>query len=237
MDVELIDQFCLDFYGYGELCSNYWFVGMEEGGENAAEEFYKDTIEKWDKKPTSVIQDDDVNKEAEIKFFSADTKKIQKTWGGIIQLLLSIENKIIDRENILDFQKHLLGREKGNNLLLELMPLPHRNTAKWSYSSYVLPQFRSRIKYYRHYVPERREQIKKFIVKYSPKVVVFYSTTKKYVNDWKEIIGINENIEKGSPFIIKKNETVFVICNHPAFYNKKEYYPEIGTQVKKLLNI
>ena len=242
MNEVLIDEFCLGYYGFGELHSKYWFVGMEEGGETTAEDC-KNDIEKWDKKPTSVIRDADIiNTKAWEMFFSPEAKKIQKTWRGIIQLLLSIENKPMDREDILNFQKKELGRENGNNLLLELLPLPNRNTAKWTYSSYELPQFSSRIKYYRHYTPERIKRIKKLIAEYNPKVVVFYS--KIYVKNWKAIIGIDENNEKDSSFIIKKdswfiikkNETIFVICNHPSCYNKKEYYPELGKEIRLRLN-
>ena|ERR1035437_538045 len=236
MNEVLIDEFCLGYYGYGELCSKYWFVGMEEGGEKSANDFYKETIEKWDKKPTSAIQDDDINKGAWKMFFSPEAKKIQTTWRGIIQLLLSLENKPIDRENILNFQKHRLGRENGNNLLLELLPLPNRNTAKWIYSSYELPQFSSRIKYYRHYTPKRIKQIKELIAENNPEVVVFYSATKKYIKDWEEIIGIEENKDLRSPYLIKKDKTIFVICNHPAAHGiTNDYYPELGKNIRKLL--
>jgi hypothetical protein len=29
---ELLEEFITNFYGYGKLKSDYWFVGMEEGG-------------------------------------------------------------------------------------------------------------------------------------------------------------------------------------------------------------
>src|ERR1035437_960143 len=233
MNEDSIDEFCLGYYGFGELHSKYWFVGMEEGGETTAEDC-KNDIEKWDKKPTSVIRDADIiNTKAWEMFFSPEAKKIQKTWGGIIRLILSIENKPIDKENILDFQKNSLGRENENNLLLELLPLPNRNTAKWIYSSYELPQFSSRIKYYRHYTPERIKQIKELIAENNPEVVVFYSATKKYIKDWEEIIGIEENKDLRSPYLIKKDKTIFVICNHPAAHGiTNDYYPELGKNIR-----
>jgi len=239
MNEVLIDEFCLGYYGFGELHSKYWFVGMEEGGENTAEVYYKNDIEKWDKKPTSAIRDADIiNTKAWEMFFSPETKKIQTTWGGIIRLILSIENKPIDKENILDFQKNSLGREKGNNFLLELLPLPHRSISNWDYSSYNLPQFSSRKNYIKHYTPKRIKQIKKLIAENNPAVVVFYSATKKYIKDWEEIIGIEENNDLRSPYLIKKDKTIFVICKHPAAHGiTNDYYPELGKNIRKLLYV
>lgn len=34
LDSEVLDQFCQQFFGYGELTAPIWFIGMEEGGAN-----------------------------------------------------------------------------------------------------------------------------------------------------------------------------------------------------------
>jgi hypothetical protein len=235
MDTKLIQDFCLGFYGYGNLRSDYWFIGMEEGGQNTIEEFYENYVENWDGKESTDMLDG-VNKEAEDMFFN-DKAKIQKTWGGIIKLLLSIENGPTDKESILNFQKTNLGRINGNNLLLELLPLPNRSIENWGYHSLGLPQFDTRENYLKYFLPKRIMQIKELISKYNPKVVVFYSTTKEYLKSWKEIMQIDNNTFIPLPFITKINEIIFVICKHPAAYGlTNEYYPEIGKNVRKLLS-
>ena len=234
MDTKLIQEFCLGFYGYGNLSSDYWFVGMEEGGDDTIQEFYKNYVEKWDgKESTDMV--DGINKEAEDIFFN-EKGKIQKTWGGIIKLLLSIENKPIYKECILNFQKTNLGRIEGNNLLLELLPLPNRSITNWGYYSLGLPHFDTRKNYLEYYLPERTKHIKELISKYNPKVVVFYSATKRYLKSWKEIMEISDNTIIKTPVIMKINETIFAICKHPAAHGlTSEYYPEIGKDIRRLL--
>ena len=228
-------DFCLGFYGYGNFYSDYWFIGMEEGGDDTVQEFYENYVENWDRKESTDILDG-INKETEDMFFN-DKGKIQKTWGGIIKLLLSIENKPTDKERILNFQKTNLGRIiNGNNLLLELLPLPNRSIANWGYHSLELPHFDTRKNYLKYYLPERTKRIKEFISKYNPKVVIFYSTSQKYLKSWKEIMGIDRNTSINSPFIMKINKTIFVICKHPAAHGiTNEYYPEIGKNIRELL--
>lgn len=80
MDKKLIQDFCLGNYGYGNMSSDYWFVGMEEGGQNTIQEFYKSYVENWDKNETVDFLKG-IDKETEEKYCS-DNARIQKTWVG-----------------------------------------------------------------------------------------------------------------------------------------------------------
>ena len=236
IDKILIQEFCLGFYGYGNLNADYWFIGMEEGGKNTIQEFYKNYIESWDKKE-SVDFLKGLNEETEQMYFS-DNAKIQRTWGGIINILLSIENIPINRENIIDYQKTRLGRIIGNNLLLELLPLPHRSISEWDYHSLELPYFDTRRNYRKYYLPKRIEHIINLLKVSNPKVVVFLGVSKPYLKSWREIIGFKKNDDITFPFIKKIERTVFVICKHPAAYGiNGNYYPEIGINIRNLLII
>jgi hypothetical protein len=234
MDTKLIQDFCLGFYGYGNLNSEYWFVGMEEGGQNTIKEFYESYVEKWDGKESADFLKD-LNKETERMYFSNDAK-IQKTWGGIITLLLSIENFPINRESIIEYQKTKLGRINGNNLLIELLPLPHRSISDWDYQSLEIPYFDTRESYCKYYLPKRIEHIKNLLKIHRPKVVVFLGVSEFYLESWKKIIGIEKNDNIIHPYIIRIDTTVFVICKHPAAFGlHSSYYPEIGKSIRDIL--
>ena len=234
MDTKLIEDFCLGFYGYGSLDSDYWFIGMEEGGENDIQQFYENYVEKWDRNKTSDISNG-INKDAELKYFS-EGAKIQRTWGRLIRIILSIENVYIDREVIRNYQINKLGRNNENNLLLELLPLPNKSTSHWIFGDLDIPFLKTRHSYLQFYLPKRKECIKKLILEQKPKVVIFYSTTQQYISVWKEIIGLDCQITDDGYFVGKINDIIFSICKHPnARGITNNYFHQLGNKIRTFL--
>jgi hypothetical protein len=233
LDKNLIHDYCLDFYGYGNPEADYWFVGMEEGGVNTITDFYDHYIRDWGKEASIDILTG-INQEAKIKYFS-EGAKIQRTWGRLIRIILSIKNQKLDIEIIRNFQKDKLGRIEGNNFLLELLPLPNKNMSEWLYGCLGIPTLMTREIYSDFYLQKRIEGIQNLIVEGKPKVVIFYSTTPQYVTSWKSIIGSDCEITDGL-FIRKFDDVIFCICKHPAARGlKNDYFDKVGNKIRTLL--
>ena len=56
LDNDLIDEFINKFYGYGNLNSDLWFVGMEEGGGNSFEEI-NTRLNIWSDRGKKTVED------------------------------------------------------------------------------------------------------------------------------------------------------------------------------------
>lgn len=237
MNKNLINDFCLGFYGYGNLKADYWFVGMEEGGENSILSFYRNYVLQWnnnERKPSMDILTG-INPDIQLKYFGKDAV-IQKTWGRLIRIILSIDNEsALDREIVRNYQKDYLGRSNGNNVLLELLPLPNKSVSNWIFESLKIPQLKSRESYLDFYLPKRIQRIKQMIIQQKPKAVIFYSLTRQYVDAWNEIIGTNCKITDGY-FVERINGVVFSICKHPNAHGvTNNYYHQIGKEIRTIL--
>jgi hypothetical protein len=107
------------FIGYGRVDAPVVFLGMEEGGPSDEDAIVKNLINRsgWER----VI---DIPEKWE--------KRLQSTWRPMCEILLRRQGAINPtREQKIDYQNSLLGRQSGDSLITELMPLPKRSVATW----------------------------------------------------------------------------------------------------------
>jgi hypothetical protein len=235
MDKDLIKDYCLGFYGYGDLRTNYWFVGMEEGGTNSITDFYNNDVLVWANDRKEIIDlEKGISAVAKINYFSPGAK-IGRTWGRLIRIVLSIENKSIDNEAIRKFQIEKLGKLGGNNSLIELLPLPHKSFSDWMFRDLEIDCLKTRETYLEFYLSKRIKRIKEMITEHKPKAIIFYSTTQLYISASKEIIGSDCKFTDGS-YIEKINDIIYCICKHPNAHGiSNNYFNQIGGKIRSLL--
>ena len=178
-DVRLLDDYCNEFFGYGNLNSNFWFIGIEEGGGNNFAQVQR-RLSIWDSRghPTTMCAAT-FHKELELtKDYFNEGSPLQFTWNKLIHLYMKAngERAEPDRERRRKFQIKELGRLKANHCLLELLPLPAPSSSKWPYDEWFprISWLANRNRYRQRYLLRREEAIQCLIRIHRPKVVVMY---------------------------------------------------------------
>lgn len=253
LNEKLLIDFMNNFFGYGNLKGEYWFVGKEEGGGNSIKEI-NSRIEKWEKenKPT-VLDNYELHKEIKDPkgnsysyYFNGSKSKCQRTWAGLIKVLMCInQEQFPTLEEVKVFQSNHLGRKKSNNCLLEILPLPSPSAGTFKYNEWTNLDFlTSRENYEKEMKQVRVQKLKELIAHNKPKCVIFYSSSPKYIEYWSEISNINfmgiKNVEienrNGKSYNSKFgnfNNTCFTIIHHPTYTGlSNNYFKKVGELLK-----
>jgi len=125
--------------------------------------------------------------------------------------MLRLEGQKPTRENIRRYQAEKIGRDGGNTLLTELMPIPKPKVKRWGYEE-LIPQFKSREEYYRIVKPRRIECLRGLIAEHRPKVVICYG--KAFWVDFRELFHGHEFVEEGVFQRALAGETLVLLTVH-----------------------
>ena len=230
----LVEKRIKNFLGYGNLKSDVWFVGMEEG-HNENNEILINRF-----KATSHAEVFDIYEDMEVDpghmAWFKDNAPTQATYRRLIYLLLYLQNKSEPTlEEVRQFQIKRFGRKTSNHAVLELMPLPAKSiqVKDWLYSDVDVLGLKTRKEYLKTYKPERIKRLRELINEYKPKLVIFYSRI--YLPDWKEIIpGVLKEVISKKLNIAKDHDTLYAVVPHStAFGTSKNDWNAIA---KTILN-
>lgn len=192
-----------NFFGYGNLESNIWLVGMEDGlSINGLLRYLHIRFDRTCCNSVIDIEHDMAGVLDHLKWYVPNPARpgwvpLQKgTFQHLIRLIMNFHNTHpnlphLTPNDIRDFQRTELGRAGGNNAILELMPLPSNSTnaEDWVYD-YLFPgdhRFVNRTVYETDVMPQRIDSLISLINSYKPKVVIFYGAGHDYA--WNQIIG------------------------------------------------
>ena len=167
----LIQERIKNFWGYGNLKSDMWFVGMEEGADGDIAKLIK-RYEATAHGEVFDIYDDMRGDKDHMKWF--DGGKPQRTYMGLSYLILFIRSgKIPTREEMLAYQIKYLGRKNADHALLEFMSLACRSVSAkdWVYASSGINGLLSRQEYLSVYSPERIKRLRELISKHKPNLL------------------------------------------------------------------
>lgn len=231
-----LENYINQFYGYGNLKSDYWFIGKEEAG-NAKDIHAR--LKAWTNLKSPEITDNYLfhkNFATQIgkpnlfdRLFNESHTKIQKTWAGLIQLQYAIgKDELPSYTDLKTIQSNDLGRLDSDNALLELFPLPSRSHSDHNYEKFTQLDYLKNKESYKAAVAKTRiDTLKELISKHQPKFVIFYSTNKEFINYWKKITGGLQfkemqrlsNRSGGNRYLLldKMGKTTFCITQHPTY--------------------
>lgn len=239
LDTELLSAFMTGFHGYGNLQGDYWFIGMEEGGGSTFAEVERRLL-CWDQRGRMFVEDLADFHEAfgEQRWFS--WRQLQPTWSKLIRLLLRATGEPHDDENVRSYQVDKLGRTAGATCLLELMPLPSQSVEHWQYGAWSdLPSLRSRETYWKALMGPRAARLKDLLVKYHPRIVVFYG--REYENLWAAVCPPDTRFQRfqiadnQSWKIAQLDRSIYVLCSHPTARGlSNNYFIAIGRKIREL---
>ncbi|MEH1821042.1 MAG: hypothetical protein V7L31_18510 [Nostoc sp.] len=237
---EFLEERVDTFYGYGNYKGNYWFIGMEERGEDFQD--IEKRINIWSNRGRCEI--DDVAEYHEAIGYGASFQPGAKAkldvpvWRSIIRIVLSAKGtENIHIKDVREYQTNELGRKDKETCLLELFTLPSLSRKYWIYNEYSQLPFLSTRKTYEDYCVETRiNHIRQRIQEHQPKAVVFYGRAFEYF--WRKITENITNIEFTKPsessledfFISRNNQTVFVMAKFPRAL-PNEYFHNIGRAI------
>lgn len=247
---EKLETYIHNFYGYGNWNSDFWFIGMEEGGGDEFEEVKK-RLDSWHNSLTDLIDNRVHHQRIGItKFFDKGT--LQSTWAKLIRLKLSMQGELSgnandDRNKIRGIQKNSWGQPKSDNALLDLFPLPSPGIKPWKYGEEEwtdIDYLQNRETYRKKLTEIRTRYIRDKINTHQPKVVVFYSTS--YMNYWNEIIQGDFTDEKQANTFTQnknkmrwliKNGTCFVQVPQPSAARANSFWNDAGHEIGKRIKL
>lgn len=240
-----------EFFGYGRYDSDYWFIGMEEGGGNSIEEV-EQRLAQWLELGASELIDNYrfhraldsfksrkgiIQHGSYAEYFEGNIKT-QPTWRKLIRTLLTIENPYptYNNEDIKHYQAHSWGQLNSNNCLLDVFPLPSPKANHWEYNEWSeLTFLRTREGYKSELRAKRVSAIRKRIMQYTPKVVTCYSLDSEYIQIWEELSGCKFEKNRRVPvynkfyaFFQKVGKTLFIVTGQPAAIRGNEYWDKVG---------
>jgi hypothetical protein len=174
LSVADIDHLC-NFVGYGPDDAAVWFLGLEERGEEPSHLI----------KRLQFSQFEDLRR-AHVEYMGIKERHIapvnlQATWNRMCELMLILHGQQPSVSLKKTYQADYLGRRGGDSLLLELMPLPFRDIASFSYDD-VVRRFGSK-NAYRKEVRLRRIEIIQDLFQRSrtnvgrPRIVICYGAS------------------------------------------------------------
>jgi hypothetical protein len=231
-DDQLLDEFVHNFYGYGNYCGRFWFIGMEEGGGATFSEV-ANRLEAWTRRDRREI--DDVAEYLAaigITYLHNNRPRLQSTWSGLIRILLSSEGQVPTTEQVREYQRISLGRLTGNTYLAELFPLPSPSLGHWLYAQHsALPYLVDRKTYRQHCFTFRSAYLRKRIGEERPVVVVFYGFS--YRMYWQEVAGVDLLPEPDGVYTGRNGSTLFIVTRHPADRGvTNEYFHQVGRLIQ-----
>ena len=233
----ILEKYIHNFFGYGNLNSSFWFISLEEGGVNSAEEIQR-RLNTWNNRGCKELEE---CRSFHLEFGKGEwfglienrpqKARLQSTWKMYIRLFFYATNdqKFIGKKNneqkeiIRRYQRDNFGKLNGDMSIMELRPLPSKSQNEWIYNTISkLDYLQDRDIYKKHIDNHRIKKLKNLIETYNPKYVVFFSTAKNIRSKWSKIIDakIDENLELGFCFFsAKKNKTNYFIVEHAVAHD------------------
>ncbi|RLA40359.1 MAG: hypothetical protein DRR42_25970 [Gammaproteobacteria bacterium] len=237
MNDDVLLRYMSHFAGYGNLDSDYWMIGMEEGGGDTIENIEK-RITIWEESGQNTLEDLKLyhDKIGVTRWFGSQAK-LQPTWNKLIRIIHGIKGLTPNTEDVRTYQKTHLGRSNGETCLAELMPLPSPSTNHWLYPRISsLSELRTRKDYMRHWGPIRLQILANLINIHRPKNVVFYGSG-YYQDWWSQLMPENHKaitIEGVKAYLGEDEGTVFSVSPHPVATGvKNTFFHGLGSAMQE----
>jgi hypothetical protein len=231
----LLEAYIWTRFGYGRYDADLWFIGIEEGGGGLTE--FETGVNVWNNRGRPEIDDvRSYHEQSGMSGFFSDPPVFQKTWDGLIRVSMSSQGLNCSRRSVQEYQMERFAQSKGFEAALELYPLPAKSVKAWVYAEYASQpglKFLDRKSTYRRSVGDKRgESLRERLMRFNPKVVVFYGVT--YRKQFEMIAGGSfEQTLIDNVFILQSAATLSVLVLHPAdFRSSQNYFSRIGDLIR-----
>lgn len=233
----LIRERIRNFWGYGNLNSDVWFVGMEEGYNETNEILF----ERFKATAHAAVFDiyEDLRVDPGHVYWFEENAPTQPTYRPLIFIHRYLQTGTEPTlEEIRQYQIKQFGRKNADHAVLELMPLPSKSIKEsdWLYANSDVEGLRTRKEYLATYKPQRVRELHTLIQTHKPKLVLFYS--RSYLPDWQQIAGIPfEEVIPKKLHIAKNHGTVYAVVPHAtSFGMSKNDWRTIAERIRICLD-
>src|SRR4051794_34854405 len=113
LDNALLQSYINDFFGYGNLEADLWFVGMEEGVDNPNEPYdeINRRIVQWNLRGRYTVEDlAKYHHAIDISHFFNPGAKLQRTWLGLMKIMHTSRGILAEKDELLKYQIDKLAR-------------------------------------------------------------------------------------------------------------------------------
>jgi hypothetical protein len=239
-----LEEFTNNFFGYGNLKSDIWFIGHEEGSSQNSITELEARVNVWVRMGKKIVSDcKDFHLNLKMKNEEPFTKsKRQPTWNRYIDFIKNIKDiNINTKEEKKDFLNYKFAKENSDHCLIELFPIPCSKILSWNYTalSKEYKYFKTKEIYRSYIVDFRLDKIIKLIEENKPKVIIFngvgfkpYTTLsywKKIIQQEPKLVQINSN-----HFYHNINNEINYFIVPKLIYTTNEIVFNIGKLVSKL---
>jgi len=214
----LIKERIKNFWGYGNLCGDIWFVGMEEGYNENNEVLF----ERFKATAYHAVFDiyEDLKVDPGHVYWFEKGAPTQPTYRSLIYIHLYLKTgKEPTLEEIREYQISEFGRRNSDHAVLELMPLPSKSIKEsdWLYADSGIEGLRSRKEYLATYKPQRVRELHALIQKHKPKLVLFYS--RGYLLDWQQVASVPlKEMIQNKLHTAQDDSTVYAVVPHATSF-------------------
>ena len=194
LDGNLVQAYCENFLGYGNFSAPFWFIGEQEGGGEKLQEAQR-RLAAWRSLGSPSLADcEHFHREISENRWHGVAARTQATWEPFIRIVLAVMNDEFDRfakdDDVLRFQKENLGRLRGDNCVIYLLPLATRGiSAKhWKWNQWCTnPKFSNPTTFQRWIIPVRISEIAKRLNEIPAVNAIFFGTGKPFLGSWRQI--------------------------------------------------
>lgn len=232
----LIQERIKNFWGYGNLDSEVWFVGMEEGYNETNEVLF----ERFKATAHKAVFDiyDDLKVDPGHVYWFEENAPTQSTYRPLIYIHRFLQTGVEPTiEEIREYQIKKFGRKTADHAVLELMPLPSKSIKEsdWLYADSGVEGLSTRKEYLATYKSQRVRELHTLIQEHKPKLVLFYSRT--YLSDWQQIVSVPfEEVTPKKLHIAKDHDTVYAVVPHAtSFGMSKNDWRDIAERIRTSL--
>jgi hypothetical protein len=227
---EYIRERIENFWGYGNLDGDTWFVGLEEHFEGSQKKL-EERIRTRHEEAVVDIQDEEKTSEGHRSWFEDDAS-FQPTWGRLIRVLLTARGETpVTKEKIREYQRNRFAREDSDEAVLEILPLPNPTQGEWLYSDYDIDFLESRESYKDEILPKRQDRLAGLRLEHKPDTVVFYGVTHK--DTFQGVANAYFDEVKEDIYYAENDGTSYYLMKHPVAGLKNQYLEEIGKMIQK----
>ena len=220
------------FFGYGSWNQPTWFIGMEEGGCAALDEFNR-RVDAWVQRGCKELEDArSYHAAIGVNQWFTKGARMQSTWEKLIRIYLALHEQCTDKESVRRFQIEDFGNQESGFPVVELFPVPSVNARSWIYSSIELPYLTSREVYQSVVGPRRSQALRERIQRYRPRHVICYGST--YRSRWESLIGQPlKRTPLNDVFETRIETALFMVVPHPISHGRTQaYWTEIGKYLR-----
>lgn len=231
-----LSRYMAEFVGYGPLTAKSWFLGPEQAGVENVEDLRR-TLTAWEELGASPVVDlHTFHTKLGVTRFFGENAPTQSTWRKLIRIALLIEGVEPTPQRIREYQANQLGRQEGDVLIGELLPLPKKSYASWPYGELASEHsnLKDRKTYLESVLPMRVAMMRKLIAAQRPERVLFYGTSGVLRPAWLEVAGVSMEPVEGGYMVGRNAATTFVLFAHPVARGRtNEYFERVASLAKR----